>query len=305
MFNPLPLFCLIFNHFTQHRSNTQNHNNTNKPNLKKETNMETKVLELTKKDYSVEKIAEELDISIEAVEEILNKGVDMEELVVSEELEIKQEENQTRYYDVIDLEKEFDLLDPKMVRKMISVDKDKRLYLANDLVEPRISKKGSIYFMIKGNYVKNRNIANILKTKLIEVQFTIIDHIKDLPSYIVELHKSILSKRKYIVWKSKRDGMIHIIMEEIAGLERLKNQMTQIEYKRLEEELDYKKDLLVDPIDVEKHEIYYQQEPELFMEKVEELYELLATIKELKSRKISYEERELLKEIKSEIEYII
>jgi len=231
---------------------------------------------------------------METVQNTINK--------VFETNDIKYEENINRYYDLIDLNQEYELIkNVNFIRSQISFIESK-IYIAGDPVDIRLSKKGSIYFTVKGNLVRGL-IRNILLEKLIEFKYSMSkDPIGELPNYWI--YKANNKNYKLLVWISKKSGLYTMIYDIEPGLLVLKEQKVRIVYNKLREEPDThqsgSKVWLGEP-----DEIYGKLPPEHFTEKVEELEEVLNLVLELKQRKVSTEEYELLREIKSELEIIL
>ena len=81
--------------------------------------------------------------------------------------DVKKEASITRYYNVVDMNNEFELLNnADFIRSQISFVEGK-LYLSNDPVSVKLSRKGSIYFLIK-NQIARGLVRSILLEKLIK-----------------------------------------------------------------------------------------------------------------------------------------
>ena len=216
--------------------------------------------------------------------------------------DIKYEENINRYYDLIDLNQEYELIkNVNFIRSQISFIESK-IYIAGDPVDIRLSKKGSIYFTVKGNLVRGL-IRNILLEKLIEFKYSMSkEPVGELPQYVIYIASN--DKYKLLVYINKKNSLYTMIYDIEPGLLVLKEQKVRIVYNKLREEPDThqsgSKVWLGEP-----DEIYGKLPPEHFTEKVEELEEVLNLVLELKQRKVSTEEYELLREIKSELEIIL
>ena len=216
--------------------------------------------------------------------------------------DVKKEESLTRYYDVIDLDQEYSLLrNADFIRKQVSFIEGKMM-LAGDPVSIRVSKRGSIYFVIK-NQIARGLVRSILLEKLIKYKYVLEkEPVAELPQYWI--YKAYNKKFKLLVYINKKSNLYSLIYDYDYGIELLKKQQVKINYNRLREEPDThqsgSKVWLKDP-----DEVYGSLAPEMFNEKVEELEEALNLLLELKQRRCSTEEIELLKEIKSELEIIL
>jgi len=231
------------------------------------------------------------------MEEIRNKVNE-----VYETDDIKNDNNLTRYYDIVDIEQEYGLLQNiDFIRSQISFVEGK-IYMAGDPVDIKVSRKGSIYFIVKGKLVRGL-VRNILLEKLIEFKYSMSkEPVGELPNYWV--YEAYNKKFELLVWIHKKSNLISLIYDYDYGIELLKKQQVKINYNRLREESDThqsgSKVRLREP-----DEIYGSLEPEMFNERTSELEEVLNLVLELKQRKVSTEEYELLKEIKSELEIIL
>ena len=216
--------------------------------------------------------------------------------------DVKKEASITRYYNVVDMNNEFELLNnADFIRSQISFVEGK-LYLSNDPVSVKLSRKGSIYFLIK-NQIARGLVRSILLEKLIKYKYVLEkEPVAELPQYWI--YKAYNKKFKLLVYINKKSNLYSLIYDYDYGIELLKKQQVKINYNRLREEPDThqsgSKVWLKDP-----DEVYGSLAPEMFNEKVEELEEALNLLLELKQRRCSTEEIELLKEIKSELEIIL
>jgi len=231
---------------------------------------------------------------METVQNTINK--------VFETNDIKYEENINRYYDLIDLNQEYELIkNVNFIRSQISFIESK-IYIAGDPVDIRLSKKGSIYFTVKGNLVRGL-IRNILLQKLIEFKYSMSkDPVAELPQYVIYIASN--DKYKLLVYINKHTNLYTLVYDYEAGLKILHDQQVKINYRKLKEEQDIRssgsKVWVKEP-----DEVYGQLQPEDFSIRTEELEETLNLLLELKQRRLSAEEYELLKEIKSELEIIL
>jgi hypothetical protein len=249
-----------------------------------------RVMELHNNGYDLNEVSEILDIEPTIVEEIIN-----------ENLYTVNESNIKRFYELIDLSEELSLLLEPIVDKAIYI-KNNNIYIGDDKVEFRFSKQGNLYFTLKGVYIKEP-IRSKVMSKVQEL-LTETKELTELPKYIV---KKFVSKtgNKYIGWISKRTEKLVMLSQYEKGIEKLNEQLKAIEYNVLREETNYVHSIEREPTEPEKDEIYGSKEPEVFIERTAELKELLQVVLEMKTRKISSEEFELLREIQSEIGNII
>jgi len=223
--------------------------------------------------------------------------------VLNEELYTISEENIKRVYDVIDVEKELDVISQDVLKRAIYF-KDGFVYIGNDKVVPKISKNGSVYFMLRGEiYIKTYSIRKAILKMLIDNGFTYIKDVARLPKFQVQLLKSG-SGKEYLCWFNNQEEPIMLYTKE-KGVEKLEKQLTSIEYQMLKEELSYSHHIETEPILPEPDEIYGSKEPELFVEKIAELKEAISVVLEMQQRKISADERILAIELKEELENLL
>jgi len=217
---------------------------------------------------------------------------------------VKNTENITQYYDIIDIEDEFGIIqNAEFIRDSITYI-DNKIYMAGDRVVVKLSKKGSVYFLVKGNLVRGL-VRNILLEKLIEFKYFMNQEpIAELPSYYV--YKAHNNNNNLLVWISKRNNIYSLVYDYDNGLKLLKQQKVKINYNRLKEENRNDTRGVGSSVYIsEPDEIYGKLEPELFTIRTKELEEMLSLVLSMRQRKLSSEEIELLKEIKSELEIIL
>jgi hypothetical protein len=272
--------------------------------------MLNKINELLENGISYEEISKQTGVDVEtikAIDESVDEVIEPIE-VYGDYVNTQDESSIKRLYEpdeLIDLSKEFSILLKEMKNKIFISSNKKIIYLGSDQVYIKFSKNGSLYFIVKNVYLRDYEVSLNLKTVLVEAQMRKVREVCELPRYIVEHHQSIFSGKEYVIWRNKSNERISIIMEYNKGIERLKEQMSNIEYRMLKEESQYAHHIEQEPTIPEKDEIYGDKQPEYFIEKTAELKETLQVLLELKNRKISSEEFELLREIQSEISNII
>ena len=144
---------------------------------------------------------------------------------------VKNEENITKYYDIVDVEQEFGLLqNSDFIRKQVSFV-DNKLYLAGDSVNVKLSKKGSIYFIIK-NQIARGLVRNILLEKLVEYKYVLDkEPVCELPQYNVYIASN--DKYKLLVWINKHTNLYTLVYDYEAGLKILHDQQVKINYRKL------------------------------------------------------------------------
>ena len=251
-----------------------------------------RIRELNNKGYNTNEIADLLDIEPSVVDKVLR-----------EELFTLNESNIKKYYEIISIDQEMEILLKDLVEANISYsNKQNAVLIANETVTVRISKTGSIYFLLKGLYLKEPIRGKVLKL-LVENQLKEIKELVELPRYVVKLMQSE-SGKEYICWFNKNGEPVMLMVKE-AGLKRLENQLQSVEYKALKEELEYISHLEKEPIEREPDEIYGNKEPEVFIERIAELKEFLQVIMDMKNRKVSADEFDLLQTLQSEIGNIV
>ena len=168
--------------------------------------------------------------------------------------------------------------------------KNNKIYLLNDKVTFKFFDKNLVPFIKKGDkywFLKGeaRKIALTLKSSLSYKEAELVFENNQIQVFLQEEPKRyILFSRGLVilVTKSKK--------ELLKYLEYFKPK-----YEKTNKTLQF----------VFESNIYSSSEPEVFEEKTEELEEFLSLVNYLKTRKLSFEERELLKEISSEIESLI
>jgi len=231
---------------------------------------------------------------------VLNEVIVQE--IIDGEINTTSAETISSFIDVLELDKEFDLISDDIVDKAIVVTK-KKVFFGKDEVTVKFSKAGSMYFILKGNYISNRKIRNKILNKVVKSWFNISkEPIAELPRYSV--YKAISkSNREYLIWLNNKDEAVMVYQLE-KGLEKLKEQQISIEYGKLKEEMQYMHHINTEPM-LGEEEIY--KSPEDMILRTAELKELLGEVLRLRgsNRKLSAEEYELLKEIQSEIEILI
>jgi len=261
---------------------------------------------LLEEGLSYKTIAEQTGVN----EEIIRQIDESEEFIGTEPTEMfgeyintTTEETIKRLYDVVSIEKEWDILHPSIREKALYI-LGTDVYLDSDKIEPRISQNGFVYFTIGKHSIKGYNLNIAIRNKFAEAQLRKIKIISKEPKYEIWLYKSI-SDKEYLVWIDKRTNQVNKIYTKQGGLNKLENELESIEYKALKEELDYVHNIEKEPTCVEEEEVY--KEPETFIERTAELKELLGEVLRLRTsgRKLSAEEFELLREIQSEIEILI
>ena len=261
---------------------------------------------LLEEGLSYEAISEQTGID----EDIIRQIDECEEFIGTEPTEMYGEcintttdETIKRLYDVVSIEKEWDILHPSIKEKALYV-LGTDVYLNSDKIEPRVSQNGFIYFRIGNHTIRGYNLNIAIRNKFAEAQLTKIRLIAEEPRFEVWLYRSI-SDKEYLVWIDKKTEQVNKIYTKKGGLEKLEEELKSIEYKALKEELEYTHNIEKDPQLAEEEEVY--KEPEVFVERTAELKELLGEILRLRgsNRKLSFEEYELLKEIQSEIEILV
>ena len=171
--------------------------------------------------------------------------------------------------------------------------KNNKIYLLGDRIRfkyfnkilcPFINKKGK-YVFLKGEARIN---ALLLKAK-ISYKKLISLYSEGVTEVFYDLEKETYIMFRYgkifVITKSKNK-----IEDELFKTLNKKFELTHTDNKKIFEF---------------NETIYSKNEPEDFQTKIEELEELLSIVRELQKRKITFEERELLKEISSEIESLI
>jgi hypothetical protein len=223
--------------------------------------MLNKINELLENGVSYEEISKQTGVDVEIIRQI---DESVEEVIEPTEVygdyvNTQEEENIKRFYEpteLIDVSREFSLLLREMKDKIsLSLYKIK-IYLGGDIVYINTSKNGNIYFTVKGVYNSDYETNLNLKTILVKAQMKKIREVCELPRYIVEHYGSIFSGKEYLVWRQKSDERVAIIMTYDKGIERLKSQLTEIEYQMLREENQYVHHIENEPSEVEPNEIY-------------------------------------------------
>ena len=218
---------------------------------------------------------------------------------------VKKEENISLYYDVIDVEDEFGVIqNTEFIRNQVSYVDDK-MYLSGDRVNIKLSKRGSVYFLVKDKLIRGL-VRNILLEKLVEYKYSMnSEPVVELPSYWV--YEAIgKTGKKLLIWISKKNNLYSMVYNYDNGLKLLEEQKVKINYNRLKEENRNDTRGVGSSVYIpEQNEIYGSLEPELFTIRTDELEEMLSLVLSMRQRKLSSEEIELLKEIKSELEIIL
>jgi len=232
---------------------------------------------------------------------VLNESVVQE--IMTGEINTTSAETISSFVDVLEMDKEFELLSDDIVNKAIVVT-DNEVYIGKDEITIKFSKSGSMYFLINGKYINLKKIRNKILDKVVKSWFNISKKpITELPKYTV--HKAVSkSNREYLIWLNNKGEAVMIYQFE-KGLEKLKEQQISIEYGKLKEEIKYIHHINTEPILGEEEEVY--KSPEDMILRTAELKELLGEVLRLRgsNRKLSAEEYELLREIQSEIEILI
>ena len=231
-----------------------------------------------------------------------NRNINMERFGTNG---VKDESSMTRYYDTIEVENEFGIIqNTEFIRNQVSYIDDK-MYLSGDRVNIKLSKRGSVYFLVKDKLIRGL-VRNILLEKLIEYKYNMNpEPMVELPSY--GIHEVVNNKgTKLLVWISKRNGLYSMIYSYDNGLKLLEEQKVKINYNRLREENREDTRAAGSSVHIpEANEIYGKLEPEMFTIRTKELEETLSLVLEMKQRVCSSEEIELLKEIQSELGIIL
>ena len=217
---------------------------------------------------------------------------------------VKKEKNISLYYDIIDIEDEFGVIqNTSFIRDSITYI-DGKIYMAGDRVIIKLSKKGSVYFLVKNQLIRGL-VRNILLEKLVEFKYYMNQEPEfELPSYYV--YKAYNDNKDLMVWISKRNNLYSMIYNYDDGSKLLKQQQKDITYNKLKEENKGDTRGVGSSVHIsEPDEIYGKLEPEEFTIRTDELEEMLSLVLSMKQRKLSSEEIELLKEIKSELEIIL
>ena len=217
---------------------------------------------------------------------------------------VKKEKNISLYYDIIDIEDEFGVIqNTSFIRDSITYI-DGKIYMAGDRVIVKLSKKGSVYFLVKNQLIRGL-VRNILLEKLIEFKYYMNQEpIAELPSYYV--YKVHNNNKDLLVWISKRNNIYSLVYDYDNGLKLLKQQKVKINYNRLKEENRNDTRGVGSKVYIpEQNEIYDKLEPEEFTVRTKELEETLSLVLGMKQRVCSSEEIELLKEIQSELGIIL
>ena len=255
-----------------------------------------RIKRLHEKGYSAKEISDLVDLEPSVVESILN-----EELYTVNQTSIK------KFYELVDMDNELECLLDDVANSSVSYStKHNAVMIAGDIVNVRISKNGSLYFMLKGLYLKG-SLRNKVMKLIIENQMEEVKELAELPKYIVKLMKSKFSGKEYIVWFNKSEEPIIAMLKE-QGLQRLENQMKEIEYKALKEELNYANKINKEPIYNDAYEdLVYEGQVEEFQNQVAEMNEFLQVLYNIRTSKraLHPEELLLLKEIQSELNNII
>jgi len=223
---------------------------------------------------------------------------------MTELVEIKKE-NIKRVYEIISIEEELNIISPDVLKKAIYF-KDGSVFIGNDKVVPKISKNGSIYFMLRGEiYIKTYSIKKAVLKMLIENKFTYVKDIAELPKFNVKLLKSDTGK-EYLCWFNNQDEPVMIYTKE-SGMLKLEKQLTDVEYAVLKEELLYMHHIEPDVVFNDEKDEIYGDKPEDFISRESELKELLQIVLDIRGsgRRLFPEEIELLREIQSEIDILI
>ena len=218
---------------------------------------------------------------------------------------VKDESSMTKYYDIVDVENEFGVIqNTEFIRNQVSYV-DGKMYLSGDRCNIKLSKNGSVYFLVKGQLIRGL-VRNILLEKLIEFKYSMnSEPVAELPSYWVYEAISETGK-KLLIWISKKNNLYSMVYNHDNGLKLLEEQKVKINYNRLKEENRNDTRGVGSSVHVpEQNEIYGKLEPEEFTIRTDELEEMLSLVLSMKQRKLSSEEIELLKEIKSELEIIL
>jgi len=194
---------------------------------------------------------------------------------------------------------ELSILNQRLVQQNIYVDRTNnniKIYLAGDKVSYKVSRKGYIYIQIK-NITVSGSIRQILLRTMYENSQAMGNAIK-LGSNILE-PITYNNTPLHVAWDSDCATIKYICDEDIG-----KNEIRKFEKSRLYKE-NQRTSSNDNAILHDKDEVYGDSDPELFIENTDELEELLQVILDIKLRKRSVEEIELLKEIRSEIDKMI
>jgi hypothetical protein len=207
-------------------------------------------------------------------------------------------ETSKKLFDVINLQREFDILEPDIVKSALTHKHQNNrydIYLGNDEITFKISKLGYVNPYIKGVFIKG-NVRTLLLSKLVELSEPTGEN------YIVGryTYEGIIYNNK-LLFASYENKKLRFVLTE----KRMKEILENTEYRVLKEELNYVHHIEKEPsVEVEPDEVY-SNNPEDFISRECELKELLNVVLKMKNRKLFPEEIELLKEISSEIEFLI
>ena len=217
----------------------------------------------------------------------------VEEVVT--ELVGKKEESIDAVYNEIELKRELSIMHHNVLKASIVV-KDSEVLVAGDKVDIKLSKKGNVYCLVKGKYIgySKEIISAVFKAKFNE--YKVID---ELPSFLLISCKSKTTNKNYVAWYHKGSGLITKIQTDKTAERDIKQAKIEISYNKMRSELSSS----YVPEMVFESDIYESVED--FVSREEELLELLKVINSMKVRKLLPEEIELLKEIKSELDFII
>lgn len=211
------------------------------------------------------------------------------------ELVGKKEESIDYVCNNVELRRELSIMHHNVLKSSIVV-RDSEVLVAGDKVDIKLSKKGNVYCLVKGKYIgySKEIISAVFKAKF--DSYKVID---ELPSFLLISCISKSTNKNYVAWYHKGSGLITKIQTEKAANKDIKAAKIEISYNKMRSEISSN----YVPEMVFESDIYESVED--FVSREEELTEMLKVINSMKVRKLLPEEVELLKEIKSELDFII
>ena len=220
--------------------------------------------------------------------------------IASEIGDVKETANQSGMINrVLAWQDELSILNKDLLKSLIrieSIGEKDIIYICSDKITLHISKKG----YISPKMISNKRtiwLKGTARQVVLETMYKTSEKGKTIKLGSILLEEIIYNDNKY--YASWNGTKLAYIMTKIRGEELI----LRFEKSRLKSEnkISHKKQ----PHLINRDEVYKDNEPEEWLNREPEMTELLQYILELRERKISLEERELLKEIYSEISNLL
>jgi len=204
-------------------------------------------------------------------------------------------ENVSNYLSVdnIDLDNEFALISPVLAKKSISINSKGNVFVGKDKIKKKMSKKGSLYYLIKNRYVSNRYLNRAINTIIYKASE---------PTEIIEMGSFNLVKGR-----TKVGAEVWFLVKgdecfSIKNNKGAKQTLQKFYYSKMQDEVDKIYTKVFEPSSA-SDTIYEGVED--FQSRKEELEETLQVVLSMRNRVLLPEEREVLKELSSEISNLL